>query len=726
MLDLTVLNPEQKDAVISTTGSLLVLAGAGTGKTRVLTYRIAYLIMQNIAQPDQILAVTFTNKAAKEMSERVTELLMDAHALGSAVNLGTFHALAARILRRHAELFNLTPYFTIINADDQLKLIKTLIKEAGVDHKEHPPKIIAGIISRWKDLNLRSNEVSNSDILTSNHKIAREIYPKYQEQLVRSNAVDFGDLLLYNNHLFMAYPDILSAYQERFKYILIDEYQDTNTAQYLWARMLASKHKNLCCVGDDDQSIYSWRGAEVGNILKFNKDFPSAKIVKLEQNYRSSSVILQAASTIIRHNATRHKKTLWTEANQGSLIQIMSCWNDKEEARLICSEMQRLKRNHNKNYNDIAVLVRAGFQTRAFEEVFVANAMPYRIIGGLKFYERMEIRDVLAYIRIVRNHDDNLAFERIINVPKRGIGSVTLQKIRQHGIERDISALKAAQEMIEAKSISGKSSSALKQLIDGIKRWAGLFQSAKPDEVVKTILEESGYLPLLKAEKTDESRSRIENINEMLSAIEEYSDIQDFIEHTSLVMDNDSNADMTGAISVMTLHAAKGLEFDTVFLPGWEEGLFPHQKSLSEEGLKGIEEERRIAYVGITRAKANLYISYAESRRTFGEFVTSIPSRFIAELPKEICHFISANKNINYLGARHNVTFEQKTKSIKASSMREDNTKFESDSMRPGGKVQHKIFGKGIIIKRREDNLEIVFEKNGLKTVKESFVTAVN
>lgn len=730
MWNLDALNPAQKEAVETIDGPLLILAGAGTGKTRVLTHRIAHLIMSNYCYPSEILAVTFTNKAAKEMSERVAGLIGGGAAeFYSGVNLGTFHSVAARILRRHAEFFSLTPSFTIIDADDQLKLVKTLLIEAGIDHKNYPPKVIAGIISRWKDLNIAYNAVSNSDIVSPAHKIAREIYTKYQKQLMQSNSVDFGDLLLYNNQLFMQSPEILSFYQNKFKYLLIDEYQDTNISQYLWARMLAAEHKNICCVGDDDQSIYSWRGAEVGNILKFHKDFPGAKIVKLEQNYRSSPNILAAASAVISHNRTRHEKTLWTEADEGELVQVISCWNDKEEASFINNEIQHARQLYRCSYSDIAVLVRAGFQTRAFEEIFIANAIPYLIVGGVKFYERMEIRDALAYIRIVLNHNDNLALERIINLPKRGIGPTTIKTIREYAFAHDISLFSAAEIMIDQGAFSPKLRQSISELLQKIRYWHEAFKTQKPNVVVKNILEESGYITALKLEQTDESRGRLENINEMLAAIEEYSNIQEFIEHTSLVMDNNETASsVTGSVSVMTLHAAKGLEFQVVFLPGWEEGLFPHQKALAEEGEKGIEEERRIAYVGITRAKKKLYISYAESRRTFGEFVVSSPSRFVGELPKNICKFSSSNNRMQFAPinvlSKTNIRYNS-TPNVNAYKAREPSSLEFTGKMKPGVRVRHKIFGDGIVVRKSDDNLEIAFGTHGLKTVKESFVTVL-
>ncbi|MCC8377910.1 MAG: DNA helicase PcrA [Rickettsia endosymbiont of Graphium doson] len=628
------LNEQQQKAVLHTEGPLLLLAGAGTGKTKVLTSRIANIIHQNLASPQNILAVTFTNKAAKEMQERVHNLVSS-----YGLNIGTFHSMAARILRDQIEHLNLglNSRFTIINQDDQLRLIKDIVKLKNIDTKKYVPKLIHIVISRWKDQGLLPNKLSSSDTNLPLQRVAKLVYEEYQQNLLISNVVDFGDLLLYNNELFIKNPEILKYYQEKYRYILIDEYQDTNVVQYLWARMLASLSKNICCVGDDDQSIYGWRGAEVGNILRFEKDFLNATIIKLEQNYRSTLPILAAASNVINNNKNRHGKTLWTDKESGEKIKIISCWNDKEEARYIASEIARLVREGRYSAGNIAILVRAGFQTRSFEEAFINSAMSYKIIGGLRFYERMEIRDVLAYIRIALNQNDNLALERIINVPKRAIGAATLNKIKTYAIEKNISNFAAIKEMLEDGEIKTKSYETLKDLVTKISNWHERFSFDAPINVTKAILDDSGYLEMLQEEKTEEALGRIENINEMLRAIAEFNDIHDFIEHSSLVMENEVlETNYGGSVTIMTLHGAKGLEFDVVFLPGWEEGVFPSQRSLDEEGEKGLEEERRIAYVGITRAKKELYITHAESRKIFYEIVRSYPSRFLAEIPEEI------------------------------------------------------------------------------------------
>jgi len=713
------LNLQQIEAVNYLEGPLLVLAGAGTGKTKVLTSRVANLIHQKKAEPFNILAVTFTNKAAREMSDRINGMI-SSHGL----NIGTFHSIAAKILRSHIRYLDtsLSSSFTIIDQDDQIRLIKSIAIDKNIDIKIYPPKLIAVIISRWKDLGLFPHKITDSDTKTPLQKCARLIYEEYQLKLQLSNVVDFGDLLLYNNQLFINSPELLKHYQNKFQYILIDEYQDTNAVQYVWARMLASLTKNICCVGDDDQSIYSWRGAEVGNILRFEKDFTNAKIIKLEQNYRSSSEILAAASSLIKNNKQRHGKMLWTSKTAGEKLKIISCWNDKEEARFVVSEIERMITQGNYRANQIAILVRAGFQTRAFEEVFISNALPYKIIGGLKFYERMEIRDLLAYIRISLNSEDNLAFERIINTPKRSIGDSTLKLIKDYANEHNLQIFDAIGEMLKEGQLKSKARDSLEKLVNQINSWQLRYKTDAPFEVTKSILEESGYLDTLKLEKTEESRGRIENLNEMLRAINEFGNIEEFIQHTSLVMENDSLSSFGGAINVMTLHAAKGLEFELVFLPGWEEGIFPHQKSISEEGEKGLEEERRIAYVGITRAKKELYISYAESRWMFNEVLNSLPSRFLAEIPDEVHEKISSSRKLNYMGSKHNFSFQNNSRL----QTPQTKLKFEGDEMRPGVRVKHEKFGAGIITKRSEDNLEIVFEGGGgVRTIKKAFVQII-
>ena len=709
------LNEPQLLATRHTKGPILILAGAGTGKTKVLTHRIAHIIEQNLAHPYEILAVTFTNKAAKEMQDRITNII---HADG--LNIGTFHSIAAKILRAHITFLgkDLTSNFTIINQDDQIRLVKNIALELNIDVKQYSAKMIHIIISKWKDQGLIPDKISESDFIAPAYKLAKLVYFEYQKQMHASNAVDFGDLLLYCNQLLINNADILEHYQNKFKYILVDEYQDTNAVQYVWVRMLASKHKNICCVGDDDQSIYSWRGAEVKNILRFEQDFPSAVVVKLEQNYRSTPYILSAASQIISHNKHRHSKKLWTDQKDGEKIKIISCWNDKEEARFITTEITKFINNSKYTTNQIAILVRAGFQTRSFEEAFISNALPYQIIGGLRFYERMEIRDLLAYIRLSINHNDTLALERIINVPRRSIGNVTLKKIKDFASEHEISVFAALKQMNEQNILKGKTRKSLEEFTDLITICGQKYQHESAFEVTKFILEKSGYLAVLKEEKTDESRARIENINEMLRAIDEFNNVTEFVEHSSLVMDNESlESEFGGTVKIMTLHAAKGLEFDLVFLPGWEENIFPHQKAIAEEGDKGLEEERRIAYVGITRAKKELYITHSESRRIFAEFVKSIPSRFLSEIPSQLCTFTSSANKLNYLGSRHNFSMQP--------SGQKPNNIDTTPAKKPGSRIRHSKFGTGIIVRRTGDSLEIAFEKIGLKTIKEDYVELI-
>ena len=709
------LNSPQAEAVQCTEGPLLILAGAGTGKTKVLTSRIAHIIEQRLAYPSNILAVTFTNKASKEMQERVNNITQ-----ADGLNIGTFHSIAARMLRSHINLLNLdlSSSFTIINQDDQVKLIKNIQLQHNIDVKQYAPKMVHAIISRWKDQGIIPEKLSDTDFVSPAHKIAKSVYTEYQRQMHASNAVDFGDLLLYCNQLLINNPDILEHYQNKFKYILIDEYQDTNAVQYIWARMLASKHKNICCVGDDDQSIYSWRGAEVKNILRFEKDFPNAKVIKLEQNYRSTPYILKAASSVIAHNKNRHSKKLWTNQEPGKKIKIISCWNDKEEARFISTETEKSINSGFYKARQIAILVRAGFQTRAFEEVFISNALPYQIIGGLRFYERMEVRDLLAYIRLSMNNNDNLALERIINVPKRSIGNVTLKKIKDFAGKQEVSVFTALTQMLKDNIFTGRTKDSLQHFVNLIILAGQKYENESAFDVTKFILEESKYLEILKAEQTEESRARIENINEMLKAIDEFDNIVEFVEHSSLVMDNETlESDFGGTVKIMTLHAAKGLEFDLVFLPGWEENVFPHQKALSEEGEKGLEEERRIAYVGITRAKKELYITYAENRRVFAEILNSIPSRFLMEIPDELCEKHSSTNRLNYMGSRHN--FSMQPNKAKTPIL------IDTSGKKPGNKVYHQKFGSGIIVRKNGDSLEIAFEKLGLKTIKEDYVDEV-
>ena len=698
------LNPQQREAVESTEGPVLVLAGAGTGKTKVLTYRIAHIIKSGLAAPDEILAVTFTNKAAKEMQERVAALIPV-----PGITIGTFHAIAAKILRRNADFVGLTSFFSIVDADDQVKLIKAILTDQNIDITTYKPQMIAAIISKWKDLSLTPQKISDDDVKSQAHKIARNVYPIYQSKLVSSNVVDFGDLILYNTELFTKYPDILFIYQHKYRYVLVDEYQDTNAVQYLWTRMLSGEYNNICCVGDDDQSIYSWRGAEIANILRFEKDFKNAKVIKLERNYRSTTPILQVASMLIKCNKHRHGKDLWTEGAEGAPVKLVYCWNDKEEARFVISEIK--DKMHIYQPNQMAILVRAGFQTRAFEEALIGAALPYRIVGGLKFYERKEVRDILSYIRIVINPEDNIALERIINVPKRAVGDVTLDSIKSFAKTLNISMLTAIEEMLVKGVFKAKLQETLQHFCNQIKQWRAAYNSTTTLNATKKIFEESGYQEMLKAEKTEESRGRLENIHEMLRAIADFDKINEFLEHASLVADGDLSGNIENAVNLMTMHAAKGLEFDLVFLPGWEEGLFPHQKALVE-GHSGLEEERRLAYVGITRARKELCITYAESRRIFNEYVKSDPSRFIGEIDCKMLHKISSNRN--YSGQNYN----QFQKNISVGPKLT-----EGELYKTGAFVSHSTFGKGMVIKASGDSIEIAFSHYGVKVIKKDFVT---
>ncbi len=613
------LNPEQYEAVTTLDKALLVLSGAGTGKTKVLTTKIAYIIENGLAFPSQILAVTFSNKAAKEMKERLFHLTPGAE----EVWLGTFHSICAKILRQHADILGISNDYTIIDTDDQIKLIRQIVKELNLDKK-----IVNGIankISRWKD-----KGITPGDTRIDNSSMEGRIYKIYQERLVNYDSMDFGDLLLNAIRLFKKFPDILQKYRNKFKYILIDEYQDTNMAQYIWVRMLTPLGTGLCCVGDDDQAIYSWRGAEIGNILRFENDFQNTKIVRLERNYRSDGHILSAATALISHNEQRLGKTIWTEGKMGEKILIKCTYNGFEEAQIISEQIEDLKRHNNVQYKQIAVLVRAGYQTREFEDRFIAYSIPYKVIGGLKFYDRQEIKDIVSYMRLIYQINDSLAFERIINVPKRGIGVAAVSKIYTYASEHNISLYQAAKDMSKENLLKGS-------LLKSIDEFINLIESIRdknnltPADIAKTIINETGYFDMLNQEQSVESQTKIENLKELLTALEEFPDLPTFMEHVSLVVDSPKNA-FEDVVSIMTLHSAKGLEFDSVFLSGWEEGVFPHNLCLIEGN---IEEERRLAYVGITRAKRRVFISYALNRKIHNQWQISQPSRFLSELPKE-------------------------------------------------------------------------------------------
>ena len=693
------LNDKQLEAVRYIAGPLLILAGAGTGKTRVIVSKITYIIDSAVASPNQILAVTFTNKAAAEMNERIY----------NNINfklpwVGTFHSIAAKILRINAAKINLDNNFVILDSEDQLKIIRNLFDDNNIDKKETNPKVILGIIQQWKDQALNPNDISQSDVISPPHGLAKRLYPLYQNQLTQMDSVDFGDLVLKNIELFRKQPDILQYYQNVFKFIFVDEYQDTNTAQYLWLRMLSTENNKLCCVGDDDQSIYGWRGAKIGNILRFESDFSSAKVIRLEQNYRSNTDILNAASHIISYNKARYSKTLWTSDTETEKITVKSCWNDKEEAEFVANQIQRAAIRESLNYKNMAVLVRASFQTRAIEEILISHSIPYKIIGGLKFYERAEIKDAIAYLRLMVRKNDNLSLERIINKPKRGIGKTTLNKIRNFANTHHISLYQSISTMAQQKEFSSKLCSELTSFLNMVSSWEIKSQELSSSEMLDIIIKESGYYQMLKEEDTPESQTRIENILEFKQALSEYANLTDFLEHIALINDNDQiNSD--NLVNVMTLHSAKGLEFDLVFLPGWEEGLFPHSKSVEENGISGIEEERRLAYVGITRAKQKLFITFASMRRMYGQYIDSLPSRFIQELPKDALIELGLN-NTNFSSNKHFKPTHKKTDISTTSSNR----------------VSHSKFGSGFVIQSQGDLLEVNFDKVGIKKILNNYI----
>ncbi len=724
------LNPSQREAVEATEGPVLVLAGAGTGKTRVLTTRLAYLLLSGRARPNEILAVTFTNKAAREMRERVARLL------GRPVEgwwVGTFHAIAARILRAHAESVGLRSDYTILDEDDQVRLLKQLIEARHLDEKRWPARALNAVIQRWKDRGLTPDRVSSAEGAGAADGRALEIYADYQERLKALNAADFGDLLLHNLEIFRTVPSILERYQRQFRYLLVDEYQDSNVAQYLWLRLLAQKHRNLCCVGDDDQSIYSWRGAEIGNILRFEADFPGAHVVRLERNYRSTPHILAAASGLIAHNRGRLGKTLWTDSDDaGEKIRVIGVWDGEAEARAVCEEIESL---HGRGHalNDMAILVRASFQTREFEERLVSLAIPYRVVGGVRFYERAEIRDGLAYLRVVAQPADDLAFERIVNVPRRGLGPATLRTLHLLARGEGLPLLESARRIVATDELKPKVRSTLAGLVRDFDRWRGLVGAVPHGELAGQVLEESGYVAMLKADRSPEAPGRLENLKELVAAIEEFGSLGAFLEHVALVTDNDA-ADSEDKVSLMTLHGAKGLEFATVFLPGWEEGLFPHQRALDEGGESALEEERRLAYVGLTRAKRRAYITFAANRRVYNQWQTALSSRFIAELPEEHVQHTAATGLYSrsgggafqgrerWKGLAEEGVADGRSALRRAWSARGQGYGDVERHFAVGARVFHPKFGYGRIRATDGDRLEIDFEKAGAKRVLAGFV----
>ena len=635
------LNPEQREAVETTEGPVLVLAGAGTGKTRVLTTRLAHILATGKARPWELLAVTFTNKAAREMRERIT------HLIGPSAEglrwLGTFHSVAAQILRRHAELVGLKSTFTILDTDDQERLCKQLLEAANLDTKRWTPRSLSGLIDHWKNRGWTPEKLPNTEDFA--HGKGQSLYAAYQARLVTLNACDFGDLLLHNLTILSKHADIAEEYRRRFRYILVDEYQDTNVAQYLWLRLLTSSTGNVCCVGDDDQSIYGWRGAEVDNILRFERDFPGARVIRLERNYRSTHHILGAASGLISANRGRLGKTLWTEETSGDKVRVRGVWDGEAEARLIADEIETARRS-GLAYKDMAVLVRASFQMRAFEERFVMLAIPYTVIGGPRFFERAEIRDAHAYLRLILSEDDDLAFERIVNVPKRGIGDTSVQKVLQIARQTGVSAMTAVRDLILSDELQARTRTALSNFVRDLDRWRALAPTVSHWELTEAVLEESGYTEMQKADRTS-GQTRLDNLKELVQSMQAFDSLTAYLEHVALVMDLD-RGEAADSVQVMTLHGAKGLEFPLVFLPGWEEGVFPSQRSIDEKGEKGLEEERRLAYVGVTRAKSDARISFAANRLVYGRWTSQLPSRFVDELP--IDH-VEAESDTGYYGA---------------------------------------------------------------------------
>ena len=653
-LQLDRLNPEQRAAVEAMDGPVLVLAGAGTGKTRVLTTRLAHILHLGKARPWELLAVTFTNKAAREMRERIGHLIGE-EAQGLRW-VGTFHSVAAQILRRHAELVGLKSSFTILDTDDQERVLKQLIEAANIDPKRWTPRHLSGLIDGWKNKGWTPQKLPVSEAEgfapgPNGKGRGGALYAAYQERLRTLNACDFGDLLLHNLTLFTQHADVLAEYHRRFRYILVDEYQDTNTGQYLWLRLLAQNTggqgaRNICCVGDDDQSIYGWRGAEIDNILRFERDFEGAKVVRLERNYRSTPHILGAASGLIAANKGRLGKTLWTQEPGGDKVSVRGVWDGEAEARLIADEIERWKKQPGHKYRDAAILVRASFQMRAFEERFVLLQIPYTVIGGPRFFERAEIRDAHAYLRLVISEDDDLAFERIVNQPKRGIGETSVAKLMTLARANDLSALLAARGLVNTDELPAKARTSLANFIRDVDRWRTLGATQKHPELLETILEESGYTDMLRADRGPQSQTRLENLKELVQSMAQFETLQAYLEHVSLVMDLDKGAG-DDAVQIMTLHSAKGLEFPAVFLPGWEEGVFPSQRSMDESGEKGLEEERRLAYVGITRARQQATISFAANRQVYGRWTSQLPSRFVDELP---IHHVEAGSETGYYG----------------------------------------------------------------------------
>ncbi len=718
------LNPEQREAVEALDGPVLVLAGAGTGKTRVLTTRFAHILLSRRAFPSQVLAVTFTNRAAREMRERVSAIVGEP---AEGLWLGTFHALCARMLRRHAPLVGLNSSFNILDTDDQIRLLKQVMEAARIDTKRWAPPALMGIIQRWKDRGLppgRITAVEDSDYAGGQ---ARQLYAEYQERLKALNTADFGDLLMHMTEILREHPDVLAEYHRRFRYILVDEYQDTNTVQYLWLRLLAQGNHNICCVGDEDQSIYSWRGAEIENILRFERDFPGAKVIRLERNYRSTAPILAAASTLIAHNEARLGKTLRAGRDdiEAEPIEVVGLWDSDEEARMVGDRIESLRRSGD-SLAEMAVLVRTGAQTRAVEERLITLGIPYRVIGGLRFYERQEIRDAIAYARVLHQPSDDLAFERIVNVPRRGVGDTAMRQLHAKARADGVALTEAAALLIAEGAIKGKLRDSLRELLANFAHWR---QSIERDGHVTTLqamLDESGYTEMWRQDKSPEAPGRLENLKEFVRALADFETLAGFLDHVSLVMENEQNAEGERA-SLMTLHAAKGLEFDTVFLPGWEEGLFPSQRTMDESGAKGLEEERRLAYVGITRARRRAIISHAANRRLYANWQSSIPSRFLDELPEDHVKRTgsAAIERERRLSAPpvFSSAFPVTARRPRVLEAWEQPARPErTDRIEVGARVFHQKFGTGTVIRAEDDKLDIAFDHAGDKRVLDRFV----
>ena len=743
---LMALNEKQREAVEYTEGPLLVLAGAGTGKTRALTTRLSHILNKKLARPNEILAVTFTNKAAREMKRRIEDNVRGV--VEGMPWIGTFHSLCAKILRTRAELAGLNNNFTILDTDDQLRLMKQLIKAANMDEKRWPPRLLIGIIDSWKNRAIFPDKIPETELSFFNSR-GQDFYEQYQNRLKTLNAVDFGDLILHVVKIFKSNSEILRHYQNKFKYILVDEYQDTNVAQYLWLRLLAASHKNICCVGDDDQSIYGWRGAQVANILRFEKDFSKAKVVRLEQNYRSTPHILSAASAVISGNQNRLGKQLWTKLDYGEKVKVIGHWDGDDEARWVSEEIDSYtigtRGNPPVKKNEIAVLVRASFQMRAFEDRFLTNGIAYRVIGGPRFYERAEIRDALAYFRITLRPEDDLAFERIINTPKRGLGDKALQKLHLISRKNDVSLFQAATQILAENTLSSKARESLRGLLAFIDAWRLSYVNGSKNhiEIAEQILDDSGYTDMWKSDPNPDAPGRLENLKELIQSLENFENLEGFLDHIALVMENEETNEVD-KVSLMTLHASKGLEFETIFLPGWEDGLFPSQRSMDQEGKKGTEEERRLAYVGITRAKRHCTISFASNRRVYNQWQASIPSRFVDELPfdhveilnppglygrNESNRFDSENLDIKMGEGRYNSpgwtrltaktveTYKPLAKQRSGFSEPKESSIFSKED-----RVFHQKFGYGVVQHIDGDKILVNFEKAGTKNVMASYL----